>query len=451
MKAIDLFCGCGGFSRGFEMAGIDVTHGIDIDEDALSTFSHNHPSSEAINHDISDGVLDTVRDDFDLVFGSPPCQGFSHAKGEREEGDERNSLVFSFTDWVDEIQPEYVVMENVAGIRNISDGFLDTVRDEYRDMGYEVCDGVLNSAEYGVPQKRERYFLLGVKESEDASPSLPSTTHRLPGDTQTTLDDLDGSDTRDAVLVGDAITDLPEVTQDGVVTVDTEPGNVFQRWVRDGDTVENHTARLPTEDDIDLVRRIPEGKMYRSSRFGEKYVQAWDLYDDVLTDDEQHVLWFVSRHRTRKKYKATDGSGPDYVPIERIDADPEVVRSLYDDGWLRRKTEYNGYDEAYDINTKSGVRPKYMRLDRHDVSNTLDTQSFNPREKLHPTEDRGLSLREGARIQGFPDDFVFRGSFKSIAQQIGNAVPPLLAYKIARHLLSLSGDEIPEKKTLFTD
>ncbi|MDY7082250.1 MAG: DNA cytosine methyltransferase, partial [Halobacteria archaeon] len=155
------------------------------------------------------------------------------------------------------------------------------------------------------------------------------------------------------------------------------------------------------------------------------------------SEEEQHALWFVARHRTRTEYKATDKSGPDYVPIDKIDADNDVVRDLFDDGWLRRKTEYNGHQEAYDINTQSGVRPKYMRLDRNDVSNTLVTQSFNPREKLHPTKDRGLSLREGARIQSFPDEFVFDGSFKDIAKQIGNAVPPLLAFKIATHLKNL--------------
>jgi DNA (cytosine-5)-methyltransferase 1 len=186
-----------------------------------------------------------------------------------------------------------------------------------------------------------------------------------------------------------------------------------------------------------LVQRIPEGKMYRSSRFGDKYVQAWDLYEDKLTEEEQEALWFIARHRTRKDYKATDKSGPDYIPIEKIEASEEAVRDLYEDGWLRRKEDYNDNEEAYDINTKSGVRPKYMRLDREDVSNTIITQSFNPREKLHPTEDRGLSLREGARIQSFPDEFVFEGKFKDISKQIGNAVPPLLAYRIAEHIKDL--------------
>ncbi|MDY7082251.1 MAG: hypothetical protein SXQ77_07585, partial [Halobacteria archaeon] len=123
----------------------------------------------------------------------------------------------------------------------------------------------------------------GVRDDIDEYPSLPEPTHRMPGDTQTTLDTLDIK--KDPVLVGDAISDLPDVTEDGVVSLEGEPENGFQNWVRNGDEVEvhNHVAKKPREKDMELVKRIPEGKMYRSSRFGDKYVQVWDLYDDILS------------------------------------------------------------------------------------------------------------------------------------------------------------------------
>ncbi|MDY7082252.1 MAG: DNA cytosine methyltransferase, partial [Halobacteria archaeon] len=157
MKAIDLFCGCGGFSYGFELAGIDILYGVDIETVALETFDTNHSNSTPIEHDISQGIPEKLADEeFDLVFGSPPCQGFSHAKGERNDDDDRNNLVFDFIDWVNEFQPKFVVMENVAGIRNISEDFLDDVETEYSEAGYTIVDGVLNSAEFGVPQKRKR-------------------------------------------------------------------------------------------------------------------------------------------------------------------------------------------------------------------------------------------------------------------------------------------------------
>ncbi|MFB6200362.1 MAG: DNA cytosine methyltransferase [Candidatus Nanohaloarchaea archaeon] len=440
-KFVDLFCGAGGFSAGFERAGFETKAGIDYADDVLETFEKNHVNgAEAIEHDISGEILDF---DVDYIIGSPPCQGFSHAAGERSVEDERNNLVFHFIRWVEELQPKFVVMENVAGIRNISDDFLDKVEERYDEAGYRVVDGVLNSAEYGVPQKRERYFVIGVRKDLEVSPSMPKATHKKPkngGTRQKTLEGSMNEEKKSPVTVGEAISDLPKPTEDGVVTLEKPAQNEYQEWVRNGETIHNHEANEPREEDMDLVKRIPEGKMYRSSRFGDKYVQVWDLYEDKLSEEEQEALWFIARHRTRKAYKSTDKSGPDYIPIDKIEAEDGVVRQLYEDGWLRRKEDYNGHKEAYDINTKSGVRPKYMRLSRENVSNTIITQSFNPREKLHPTEDRGLSLREGARIQSFPDDFVFEGRFKEKAKQIGNAVPPLLAYKIAEHIKELEAE-----------
>ncbi|MFT4893171.1 MAG: DNA (cytosine-5)-methyltransferase 1 [Candidatus Nanohaloarchaea archaeon] len=440
MKFLDLFCGGGGLSHGFEKAGMEAVAGIDKSEEALKTFKLNH-SAEAINYDIK---KEAQSFDVDTVIGSPPCQGFSHARGSRTVEDERNNLVFHFIRWVEELQPRYVVMENVAGIRNISEDFLDKVEERYREAGYRIEGRVLNSAEYGVPQQRERYFVIGVRDDLNTEPGLPDKTHSYREKSQKRLDNLAGS-LEDAVTVGDAISDLPDPSENGEVKLDHPPQNRFQEWVREGDKTTQHIAKEPRDEDLDLVRRIPEGKMYRSSRFGDKYVQVWDLYEDRLSEDEQEALWFISRHRTRKDYKSQDKSGPDYIPLEKIDADPEVVRDLFENNWLRRKTDYNGFEEAYDINTKSGVRPKYMRLDREKVSNTVITQSFNPREKLHPVQNRGISLREGARIQSFPDDFEFEGKFKEKARQIGNAVPPLLAYKIAEHLKKLDEEDSRSK------
>ena len=112
---------------------------------------------------------------------------------------------------------------------------------------------------------------------------------------------------------------------------------------------------------------------------------------------------------------------------------------LHDDGWLR--TDKDGDILGYDRNTKSGIRPRYMRLDPNGQSNTILTTDFVPRDKLHPTENRGLSLREGARIQSFPDSFEFVGSFDDIATQIGNAVPPLLAKHLGSHLKQLAASD----------
>lgn len=136
------------------------------------------------------------------------------------------------------------------------------------------------------------------------------------------------------------------------------------------------------------------------------------------------------------------GAVPDSLIATHLDHDDETVLAalerLYDDGWIRTDTE--GDVLGYDLNTKSGIRPRYMRLDPDGQSNTILTTDFSPRDKLHPTENRGLSLREGARIQSFPDSFRFVGTFDEIASQIGNAVPPLMARRLGEHVLGVDDD-----------
>lgn len=140
----------------------------------------------------------------------------------------------------------------------------------------------------------------------------------------------------------------------------------------------------------------------------------------------------ICRRKNRKQYKLNPDSYAGYVDVDKLPLDEAELQSLVDNGWLRKKKQ-NGYT-GFDINTKSGVRPKYKRLKMNDTTGTILTTDFRPREKLHPVENRGLSLREGARIQSFPDSFKFKGSFTNITNQIGNAVPPLLSYQIGKHL-----------------
>jgi site-specific DNA-cytosine methylase len=184
--------------------------------------------------------------------------------------------------------------------------------------------------------------------------------------------------------------------------------------------------------------------MYRSSRFGDRYRQVWDLLSHRFTELEQNILHFIARHRSRKAFRITGKSvGPVAAGriAEELSASETAVHDslerLHEDGWLRTN-EHEG-TLGYDLNTKSGIRPRYMRLDPDGQSNTILTTDFNPRDKLHPTENRGLSLREGARIQSFPDSFKFLGTFDDIATQIGNAVPPLLARRLGEHLHTIAG------------
>lgn len=427
---IDLFSGAGGFSIGFEKAGFTSVAGYDINEKALQTYKHNHKQSEAYNMDISEN--EPRSHNVDLVIGSPPCQGFSVASGgERDIEEARNQLVFDFIEWVDALKPKVAVMENVASLRNIEDGFEDLLVEAYDEAGYTVKSKVLNSAEFGVPQKRERFFMIAIRKDLNKVPTFPQPQFGTNDKVQTRLN---GEQIESFITVKSALQGLPEL-QEGELDVNrSEISNPYQKFVFDSDITHNHVAKDPNEKNRFIAEKIPQGKVYRSNRFSDKYVPVWEIFTDEFNEEEEKALEFLGRNRNRKEYKSTDKRHPDYIPLEKLPVEREILESLYEDGWLRKKEDYGGHNYTYDLNTKSGVRPKFNRLDQNGLSGTLTTHDFNPRQKLHPTETRGLSLREGARIQSFPDSFRFYGSFNDIAKQIGNAVAPFLAYKLAEHI-----------------
>jgi DNA-cytosine methyltransferase len=443
--AIDLFCGAGGFSNGFENAGIDVRLGIDVDDDALKTFSHNH-KGEAINQDIREGVPDEVlKNDYDIVFGSPPCKGFSDARGSRYVDDDRNGLVFEYIHWVEEMQPDIAVMENVTGMRTIGEEFMDGMRKEFMDSGYhQVKVKELNSANFGVPQKRKRVIVIATHKDNNYRPSFPpeSKQSESPEGVQTL-------DNRTRTTVEEAFADLPDVTEDGVARPDyskVDMSTVYSEYVRhldEGDVLHNHKAKTISDNKEiaqNILSRLNPGEMYRSTRFGDRYRQIWDVLEDEFTEVENDSMRFIGRHRSKKDYRIK-GKSVGHVDVEMIkeeiphDGDnvEEALDGLVEDDWLRKDEVDDRV--GYDLNTNSGVRPRYMRLQPDSQSNTILTTDFKPRDKAHPFEDRGLSLREGARIQSFPDSFEFKGSFQSVASQIGNAVPPIMAYRIGQHLI----------------
>ena len=173
LVAIDLFCGCGGFSYGFQQAGFDMALGIDMWKDATVTYKHNFPNACVINEDItsisSDDILSKLNmsaDDIDVIIGGPPCQGFS-VSGKRMIDDPRNKLYKSFVGLVDEIRPKVFVMENVPGLIRLFGGKVkEQVLYDFSSLGYRVKVQQLSSDDYGVPQQRKRVFFVGVNEKK---------------------------------------------------------------------------------------------------------------------------------------------------------------------------------------------------------------------------------------------------------------------------------------------
>jgi len=161
MKAIELFCGAGGLSEGFRMAGFEIKFGLDIDKDSIETFSKNHPEAVWQLTDIR--KIDSIGygRGVDVLLAGPPCQGFS-TLGKRFIDDPRNYLYKEYMRLLKQIRPKWIVMENVPGLLNLAKGkFAFQILEDYSDIGYAVKMKVLNAADYGVPQTRKRVIFIG--------------------------------------------------------------------------------------------------------------------------------------------------------------------------------------------------------------------------------------------------------------------------------------------------
>ena len=172
MNCIDLFCGCGGLSLGFEKAGFNIILGIDAWQDAITTFNYNHKNSLGICADLSkinpkdiENQLDGQT--IDVIIGGPPCQGFSLA-GKRIVDDVRNTLYKNFVNFVSYYKPKVFMMENVPNILAMGDGIIrEQILSDFEKLGYKVTYKILTASDYGVPQNRRRAIFVGLKNGNE--------------------------------------------------------------------------------------------------------------------------------------------------------------------------------------------------------------------------------------------------------------------------------------------
>lgn len=364
IAVIDLFCGTSGFSTGFSKFNprYELAGAVDIDGDAAETARKNHPKAYVTNADLLKlsprkfGKL-MPSTDVGLIIGGPPCQGFSSLRPFRsaEFDDPRNSLFEQFAAFVAYFRPKIFVLENVVGILTHKKGHTATALMEcFSSLGYSCDWKVLNAANFGVPQKRERFILIGS--NSGAIPSFPAPTHAFDGRAIGYRDQTRVMRASDklpkAITVMEAIGDLPAVESGQMESRYTSlPQNAYQ------------AARRAVSTTLSLH-------------------QAPNHSDKILE---------IIRH---------SGSSIACIP-------PHLITS--------------------------GFSSSYSRLDGDSPANTMTVkfQSAASSRCIHPEQDRALTLREGARLQSFDDDFLFAGSATSIASQIGNAVPPLLGTAIA--------------------
>jgi DNA (cytosine-5)-methyltransferase 1 len=393
---IDLFAGAGGFTLGFSLAGYKSAVALEIDAWAADTLRENHSTIKVIQDDIrtyrtADEIKAVCNIQPHVIIGGPPCQGFSIAgPAQKDPRDPRNSLFVDFARWVEVFNPQIFVMENVKGLlsRNNANGekVIEIIKKAFINLGYSVEVWILNAAEYGVPQIRERIFIVGNRLGISQIGAPPKTHVVKKGQNNQTGQPklFETAESKPAISVWDAISDLPELNAgEGEEEQDYTdvPRTEYQVWVRGGQEIlYNHVA------------------MNHSARMVERF-----------------------------KRVGLGESGAD-VPKEY--------------GARRRNGNGDLSEKKYDQNNR--------RLYPHKPSHTIAASFYA--NFIHPFQHRNLTAREGARLQSFPDSYRFigqktvvshrllqrEGRFEEIHlcqyNQIGNAVPPLLAKAIAQHL-----------------
>ena len=347
---IDIFSGAGGLSLGAEMAGFQVKFAVEKDKSAAMTYRHNHPNTLVLEDDIHN--IDPwehllPNEHVSIIFGGPPCQGFSFSNTmSRNMDNPNNSLFEEFLRFVNEIQPDWFLFENVEGFVHFEEGkILHLVEQCFKDMGYQVFPKVLWASDYGVPQHRNRFFMVGNRLGIKFEYPEPFGTK---------------------ITVDDAIGDLPDLMN--------------------GQQVDTLSYKLPANKASEYARMMRKG----SKRSRQNYVS-------------RNAEYVIERYRYIRQ-------GQNWEAI------PDELMQNY----------------ANKANCHSGI---YRRLRADEPSVVIS--NYRKNMLIHPSQDRGLSVREAARLQSFPDTFLFEGCLMSIQQQIGNAVPPLLAKAVFNQILSL--------------
>lgn len=361
LTAIDLFCGAGGISIGLRKAGFEVIAGMDNNEKYIQTFRHNFPKAKTIVGDIGALPPEELMKELGLkpgelgiLVGGPPCQGFSKnvPLSKRPIDSKNNKLVNEYLKYCEVFQPQFIIMENVAEMRNGYGGmYANAVETRLKKAGYTVHHRVFLAADYGVPQRRRRAFFLARRDGKPLRVPVPSNPTKA-----------------SHITVKEAIDDLAYLEHgQGEAKQEYASGanNGFQKIMRkDSDgLVTNHIAKSLRPLQLERLSSIQPGQGIK------------DL--------------------------------------------PDAIRPK------------GGYSGAYGRLTESMIAPTITRWVFHPGSGRWG----------HYDTPRLLTMREVARIQSFPDDFELVGTYNDQAGQLGNAVPALLAEKVARSFIDDTGTQ----------
>lgn len=461
--AIDLFCGAGGMSEGILQAGFHIVFSNDKSPEASLTYKNRHEQLGLINgyntffftEDISkltgNFILNSISNlecfknkfdrKIDVIFGGPPCQGFSRA-GKREKNDPRNFLFREYLRIVSEINPNYVVMENVLGLLDTRlnnfvsynlekyiDNTLvtDILENEFKKIGYNIKKYnsekkidfkklVLNASDFGVPQKRERVIIIAYKKDMPEPKDISEYKKKY----KVSIDEA----------ISDLITDTSMRNKE-LQKLEKENRLGFINETKNGRT-KSISTNLPIKsneiNNIELSGHSPYiVERFSLYRAGET---TKDVKNRLLIEGVEQVLELKCLLEYIFKYGKLG-----YTCYELLIEDIKNFKVLSEE---KRENIVNA------ILSKKNIR---IRLDKESPSRTIVTLAD---DYISPFENRTFSVREMARLQSFDDSFVFLGKRTTGGQrrkievpqytQVGNAVPPLLAKAIALSIFDVIKD-----------
>lgn len=373
---VDLFCGAGGITEGFRQAGYRCLYGNDCMPEAIETFSYNHPEAWCDDRDIAEIDAASVRErlalrkgDLDVLVGGPPCQGFSINAPERFLHDPRNRLFKDYLRFVEELEPKTFLFENVPGLLSLAEGrIFDQIMREFRSLGYIVTAKILFAAHYGVPQERWRLILVGSRFSQI---QVPKPTHYATG----------RANFRGGKTLTYQLSENDKTILEPFVSVSEAIEDLPKLCMGEGGEIVRYDQAAQSR--YAKCMRNPEGFTYN------------------------HFAARLSKqNRERMKYVKPGGSWRD------------IPEDLLPKGMQRAR--------------KSDHTKRYGRLRHKGLAGTVMTKC-DPHwgAVFLPDQDRSLTVREAARFQSFPDTYRFLGSRVAQYEQVGNAVPVLMAKAIA--------------------
>lgn len=423
----ELFCGCGGFSHGFWRTGrFQTVFGNDVKEHALQTFEFNHThdgfSPFVLRNDIrtvtNSSIVNALKskgvEELDCLLGGPPCQGFSQMRRTKErkgselvrfggynklDQDPRNDLVLRFLEVAAALNPKVIVIENVPQfLSHYHDGnrggIAQQVEEVLGQLGYEVACGIVNAADFGVPQLRQRAVIMA---SRVGRITLPIQTHSAP-------DLISGGKMHPWVTVQDALSDLPPVAP----LHDTLAGqkDIYLKAQQNSYTKLMQTSKTFPCNHVTRNYQTKVIRIIQQMRAGETWDEASErmqiMYDKLIARNVKHG-------KTASNAK------------KELEKSGEIIPAFYK----------NYYWSAY----------TRLAWDKPALTITANSNFLGSGRFTHPEQDRGITMREAARLQSFDDDFTFYTSDKPGKEMensgvgldmIGEAVPPLLAKAIGK-------------------